>query len=86
MLMQQYSRFHSTIGGMITWFATGSLLQDLMWCTCGGFDLVRCSVEPIGTFGYFPPVTAIKMGLDWQKMNKTRCLLWTFETEDEGAE
>lgn len=22
---------HSTIGGMITWFATGSLLQDLIW-------------------------------------------------------
>ena len=40
---------------MITWFATGSLLQDLMWKSgCGGFDLVRLSVEPIGAFGMFP--------------------------------
>ena len=40
---------------MITWFATGSLLQDLdveVWLW--GFDLVRYSVEPIGTLTSFP--------------------------------
>ena len=55
--MQQYSRFHSTIGGMITWFATGSLLQDLMWEVYGvpvgaltSSDVLLSQLAPLASF------------------------------------